>query len=195
MGGTMTVTDNSDTPPGDNNPCTTAKCTNGTPMTVDDPIGDPCPGGFCNNMAMCVECVSDANCPNAGESCFMDKCVSCTDGMMNGNETGVDCGGSCKKCDGTTCAAKNECKSDACVDTVCCNEVCDGDCKSCNINGSAGTCTNIPLDGTDDAPQCDGNNVCNGAGACKLKLGESCNIDADCASGKCTGMSGKTCTP
>lgn len=39
----------------------------------------------------------------------------CTDGVQNGNETGVDCGTSCPlKCDGEPCLFDSECKNNYC---------------------------------------------------------------------------------
>lgn len=154
-----------DVPPDDGNPCTSATCNNGLPMVSPVPVGTTCPGGTCNASGVCS---------------------LCSNGMMDGDETGVDCGGSaCAKCNGAACAAGADCKSGFCADAVCCDVSCTGTCKSCNINGSAGTCSNIPVDGTDSAPACNGNNVCDGAGGCKLKTGQACNNNADCASGQC----------
>jgi len=195
-GNIVTVNDDTDKPPPDGNQCTTESCNNGVPTVTNDPVGSSCQGGKCNNMAMCVECVADGDC-NVGTqpTCFQDKCISCSDGMMNGNETGVDCGGSCPtKCAGDTCAMPMDCQSGFCADTVCCDNACTGTCESCNLAGTIGVCTNIPLNGTDNAPTCDTTNVCNGAGACKLNIGEMCMAGMDCASGKCMGMP-KKCTP
>jgi hypothetical protein len=196
-GNVITSNDDTDVPPGDGNSCTNEGCNNGTPMTTNDPVGTTCPGGTCNNMGICVECVNNADCTvGTSPSCFQETCISCSDGMMNGDETGVDCGGtSCaKKCDGGACATANECKSNFCADGVCCDNACTGTCKSCNLAATIGTCTNIPFGMTDAAPACNGTNVCNGAGLCKLKDGEACASNLDCASNKCTGMP-KFCVP
>lgn len=47
--------------------------------------------------------------------------VTCTDGIKNGNETDVDCGGSCpNKCAvGKACAANGDCQTNACCPNVC----------------------------------------------------------------------------
>jgi hypothetical protein len=45
---------------------------------------------------------------------------TCTDGIQNGDETGVDCGGSCPRCaNGTGCANRNDCLSGVCLDGMC----------------------------------------------------------------------------
>jgi hypothetical protein len=44
----------------------------------------------------------------------------CADGMMNGNETDVDCGGSCGKCNvNRACAADTDCKTGSCQRLFC----------------------------------------------------------------------------
>lgn len=45
--------------------------------------------------------------------------ASCSDGVQNGAETGVDCGGTCLACDGGSCTANAQCRSGSCVDSVC----------------------------------------------------------------------------
>ena len=87
--------------------------------------------------------------------------ATCTDGMQDGNETGVDCGGSCdaqgKTCangvgclvnadctsaycnsgtcaaapDGDACTASSQCASGNCVSGICCNTSCGGNCQAC----------------------------------------------------------------
>jgi VCBS repeat protein len=60
--------------------------------------------------------------------------ASCTDGMKNGNETDVDCGGSCpNRCAvGKACGANNDCQTEAC-----CNNVCLGDFASLKFDPPA----------------------------------------------------------
>jgi hypothetical protein len=41
--------------------------------------------------------------------------AGCSDGMQNGDETGVDCGGSCLLCDGAPCKDAAQCKSNKCA--------------------------------------------------------------------------------
>jgi len=46
--------------------------------------------------------------------------ATCQDGIRNGSETGVDCGGSCPRCaTGETCASRNDCASALCVGATC----------------------------------------------------------------------------
>ena len=45
--------------------------------------------------------------------------VHCADGQLSGDETAVDCGGSCGACSGSSCTNGNECASGACVNNLC----------------------------------------------------------------------------
>jgi hypothetical protein len=48
--------------------------------------------------------------------------LRCTDKVRNGNETGIDCGGSCGPCaDGIECRVANDCAGKSCVSGVCCS--------------------------------------------------------------------------
>ena len=45
---------------------------------------------------------------------------TCNDGRKNGNETDIDCGGSCRGCvAGSTCIAATDCETAACDANVC----------------------------------------------------------------------------
>lgn len=67
--------------------------------------------------------------------------ATCTDGIKNGNETGIDCGGACKACEATpTCTDGVQNGDETGVD-------CGGSCKACpttelvTVGGSIGTAT------------------------------------------------------
>jgi hypothetical protein len=76
---------------------------------------------------------------------------TCSDGIKNGRETGVDCGGGCQRCpSGQSCASRNDCAS----------AMCTGVCKTCT-SGLSDTC------GGDSSGMCscrvseaDGSRVC-----------------------------------
>jgi hypothetical protein len=137
------------------NVCAAATCVGAT--FTDDSI--------CNGMGACqapgsIMCVSPYLCaPN--------QCQSCSDGIVNGNETDVDCGGggACADCTlGDACSVGGDCVSGFCVDGVCCNTACVGTCTYCD-GANAGTCSFVPA-GQDPDNECPGNNNCNGAGSC-----------------------------
>src|SRR4051812_2122300 len=103
----------------DGNPCTDDKCTAGiceNPFTaVQKACGSSGPDagsaqtpGVCDGKGKCVECVTSADCAGDPQKPICDRadhtCVSCLDGVMNGEETDVDCGGpDCGACQGHTC--------------------------------------------------------------------------------------------
>ena len=138
-------------------------------------------------------------------------CPSCTDGIKNGNETGVDCGGSCPPCgQGQLCMIDQDCGPGLiCQGGICvpnCPDLdqdgwttCDGDCDDTNPAvhpGAAEQCNGMDddCDGQVDewgvCPSCtDG--IKNGnetgvdcGGSCPpCGQGQLCMIDQDCGPG------------
>jgi len=93
-------------------------------------VGDAnCASGFyCNGVGVgfCVAMLSPGTlCQRATEClggvCTNSICDQCTDGVKDGNETDVDCGGAtCGACaNGKTCAASSDCQSVECVSLKC----------------------------------------------------------------------------
>jgi len=74
-----------------------------------DPSGQPC-----------LDCI-DANCTAAFDVCSgLGTPASCSDGTLNGDESDVDCGGSCPTCPvGDDCNDAADCTSGECVAGVC----------------------------------------------------------------------------
>ncbi len=72
----------------------------------------------CNAAGDCVQCIQGSDCPSG--VCIDDAC-QCDDGMKNGDETGIDCGGlRCSPCSaGTTCIADRDCLGKVCHMGVC----------------------------------------------------------------------------
>ena len=90
-----------------------------------------------------------------------DPVPTCSDGLKNGSETDIDCGGTCGPCEnGKTCASLTDCQSGRCAP--------GGICQTCSGDG-AGNC---PVDG---AGQCQ----CSPQGAC---YSNSASIAPDCES-------------
>ncbi len=114
----------------------------------------------------------------------------CGDGIKNGDETGVDCGGQCPPCfdtGGESCTTNPQCESGQCNGAGvgceapscvsaddCLSHVCrDGQCR-------LPSCANEALDGNETATDC--------GGSCqRCTEGLECNVDGDCGSGICTG--------
>lgn len=92
---------------------------------------------------------------------------TCTDGLKNGSETAVDCGGPiCGACvDGLACVLPRDCQSSVCTGNVC----------------KVPTCS-------DSAFNQDESDVdCGGAVCPKCVTGDSCRGNGDCVAGVCTG--------
>jgi len=67
------------------------------------------------------ECGSGPNCPG-GYFCGSDGCCTphCNDGLVDGSESDVDCGGYCSPCAaGNRCEWGTDCASGSCVNNVC----------------------------------------------------------------------------
>jgi hypothetical protein len=138
--------------------CGTSSCSGNTLMPTD----------YCSGSGTCVD-AGQTSCATPYVCGDPYTCQSCSDGIKNGNEVGIDCGGggSCNKCgNGVQCTSGVDCVSGYCVDGYCCNTACNGVCVACNLSAKHGTCSPIP-NNADPASECPGNNSCNGAGACQ----------------------------
>jgi len=141
----------------------------------------PCVDGYCCNSQCTETCRA---CNIAGS---LGTCALLPQGFPDvsnclGNKT-CDGYGVCKKVNGEACAQNAECATGNCVDGVCCNTICDAPCRSCNVDGSKGTCGFVP-DGERDGALCKEPSACLG-GTCKKGPGEICAIGAQCFSGYC----------
>ncbi|MCG5051902.1 MAG: hypothetical protein KA712_02990 [Myxococcales bacterium] len=117
-----------------------------------------CSAGMCKS-----ECMSDADC-FGGNTCI---------------------GGSCgKKGNGQECKGNNQCQSNFCVDGVCCESACQGQCRFCASQQAKGKCVNVAAGVPDprlaagitdpalvctqqDKTTCGRNGMCNGNGGCQ----------------------------
>ena len=107
---------------------------------------------------------------------------------------------------GTACSSSTECASTIRADGVCCNSACGGLCQACNVSGSVGTCTNVPVD-TDPANVCSeftcANYIYGGTNPSCYRYDSAtshngmCNGDGDCYTSpadSCTGQGSATIT-
>jgi hypothetical protein len=96
---------------------------------------------------------------------------------------------------GVGCATNAECATGFCVDSMCCNTACDGQCETCNVSGNEGYCTpQITGDDTTSAETCTGAYTCAlsipgvpglDVPVCRLKTLQACKSNSDCASLLC----------
>jgi len=105
-----------------------------------------------------------------GVTCVLDATgvcaeASCDDGVRNGGEPNVDCGGPCPPCAdaGARCRSGGDCASRVCASGLCAAAACDDGVQN----------------GAEAGVDCGG-----GCGACP---GASCAGAGDCASGRCAG--------
>src|SRR5437868_5626641 len=91
---------------------------NGSETDID------CGGDFCGPCGQGGFCAVNRDC--ATGFCSAGVCAptggggSCSDGVKNGPETDVDCGGSCAKCaGGLSCLVSADCQQNLCTGNVC----------------------------------------------------------------------------
>ncbi|MEM6786837.1 MAG: hypothetical protein AAF715_04905 [Myxococcota bacterium] len=146
----------------------------------DRPQGLPCDdngGAVCDGLGSCVECNVDADCAtitNGVCDLTTNTCLpaSCTDGITNGMETDLDCGGTvCNPCiNGDDCVLASDCQSNLCDANLLC--------VACTLDTDCGT-----------GEFCDAGGVCTPQGV----LGDGCGADNECASGFCPADDGVCC--
>jgi hypothetical protein len=121
----------------------------------------------------CVPCELGARCNTArdclsllctGAVCAKPDAPTCTDGVRNGVETDVDCGGGCPACaDGKSCSSFSDCTSVVCSQARC----------------QPASCTDGAKNSQETDVDCGG--TCGGC-----RAGGLCRVAEDCASLKCS---------
>lgn len=144
--------------------CAPATCTAGKVTTAS----------LCNGAGSCSTPTEGA-CPNG--TCATDgtaKCASACTATSCGAGFICDPAGVCLPAlaIGASCSSGSMCASGFCVDGVCCDGKCDGQCESCKVAASLGKCT--PVKGAPVSPR----TPCGGTAPCK---------------GTCDGVNGKAC--
>jgi hypothetical protein len=153
---------------GQDSDCQTVTCGGHTCGFDNADLGTTCDDGggtVCDGLGHCVECIDNEGCSGAAV-CQGGQCVgtACDDTVMNGDETDVDCGGSCPGCDnGQDCLTAADCVS-----------------QFCNSDDSCAACT-----GNDDCAEAVGT-YCEGGLCLGQKVdGTACGVDSECVSGHC----------
>lgn len=136
-------------------------------------------GKVCDGFGTCQDSAGGIDC--APYDCIGDKCtIPCA--IDTQCDPGQFCDkGTChaKAANGLPCETGSSCSSGFCVDGVCCNTACDGNCQACTAarkeSGSDGTCGNAKK-GTDPhnscadqgSASCDQDGTCDGQGNCAV---------------------------
>ncbi|MBI5512069.1 MAG: hypothetical protein HY903_25200 [Deltaproteobacteria bacterium] len=163
--------------------------------------------GTCSGDAYGTGCASvdDGEC---------EPCVTCVDGgqlascvgfYARGADDAIDlntCSGASLACDGAGLCKRDlgvacpngdsECASGRCVDGVCCDRACGGDCDSCALPGSLGRCTPSQALCTGNCDVCDDGGACVASpalctGNCDACVGSGTAYDCQPRAGLCTG--------
>ncbi|MDQ3036020.1 MAG: MYXO-CTERM sorting domain-containing protein, partial [Myxococcota bacterium] len=132
-----------------------------------------CAPFLCGDAGCDGDCATDDDC-DAGAFCAAGVCSAQLD-------------------DGGVCDRERQCGSGECVDGVCCESACDGQCEACDVAGSEGVCsvvTGAPhgaraacaSDGSDCGGACDGTE----RAACSYPDATASCGDATCAEGMAT---------
>ncbi len=148
-------------------------CPTPTLTPTPTPTATPSPGCVPNGQL----CATSSQC--CSMSCMANQCQpTCTDGMQDGNETGVDCGGgTCPQCPlGQGCATNTDC-----VATTTCMA------GSCVCAAGQANCNNNSADACEVNTASDPNNC----SACGLSCPNHPNSSRTCTGGTC----GFACDP
>lgn len=167
--------------------------------------------------------VSPSTCDGMGE-CKPGAQVSCPPYTCSGNACVRTCmnnsqctggnvciNGSCgKRGLGQKCDSNTECGSNFCVDGVCCDGACNGQCRFCASSQAPGWCINVPASTPDPrraagvtdssricSPQsqssCGRNGMCNGNGGCQLWPNNTMCANQSCSSSTNTYSPARLC--
>ena len=149
----------------------------------------PCPPFSCVGNACKASCDSDNDC-SGGNVCRNGTCG------LRGK--------------GQLCTANAQCGTTFCIDGVCCENACEGQCKFCASSQARGSCVNVAASTPDpraaagitdptrvclsqDKTSCGRNGMCSGNGGCQVwDSGTMCNAQT-CATGTNTYSEAKMC--
>ncbi len=143
-----------------------------------------CKAGKCKKLTNGTAC-------SGGGTCQSGICTAptCTDGIKNGSESDIDCGGTCPRCaDSRTCITRNDCAGALCVGVTCtactnpgtrtgCGSDANGDCF-CDTPATGGTnvCTTFPPTGdpVTACGECPSETICVAAGMLGFECFKRC---------------------
>lgn len=140
-----------------------------------------------------IVCSEEGQCPG-GMLCdpYDNRCryepigAACDDGIRNGDEIDVDCGGGCQPCaGGALCTDADDCLSRICVGGTCADSICgdgviNGSAEECDDSGESAAC-----DSDCTLAECGDGAINTSAGELCDDAGESATCDSDCTPAEC----------
>jgi hypothetical protein len=136
---------------------------------------DKCPQGSTCNLK------SDCDATVANIDCIKNVCSvpSCKDGSIDGDETDVDCGGSCGPCgDAKVCKVNGDCTSKHCA------------ADSGGLHCAPASCSDTLINQGESGTDCGGTSPC-----AKCGTGLGCTQKTDCINGVCDSSTSKCAAP
>ena len=133
----------------------------------------PCAPFTCGLSACLGDCGTAADC-SVGDYCSAGICVPLLEPAA-------------------ACVTDDQCESTHCVDGVCCDTVCTGQCEACDAAPTVGTCTAISGDPHAARPRCDGAGDC--AATCDGVSSEACifpSSGTECLAARCRAGAART---
>ena len=101
--------------------------------------GAECTSGFCADGVCC-----DSACDGRCRACTAAKKGTGVDGVCGDVPPELDAA-RCALFRGSPCKSDAQCGTGHCVDGVCCDSACSGQCEACDVDGSFGVC--VPVSG------------------------------------------------
>lgn len=145
--------------------CVPATCVDNALSTGETDID--CGGQDCPPCGVGDDCLIHSDCQSLVCSITDPgtcQAPTCSDGVHNGNESDIDCGGGCTGCEtGEMCGSPGDCASFVCAGLIC----------------SEPSCGDGVVNGTESDVDCGGS--CSGCAT-----GKACNVASDCVSGVCS---------
>jgi WD40 repeat protein len=132
--------------------------------------GADCDSGFCVDGVCC-----DGACQGVCLACTKARKGSGADGVCGAIPPEKDPNDACAAYQGAGCTSDAQCASGICSDGVCCDARCAGQCESCRVEGSVGTCVPVLGAPASGHAACDaGTDACS-ARRCDGKARTSCD--------------------